>query len=100
MESGWPTNKASVPESVRPYWDVRSEPKSHEELLYKQDRVVIPTTLHSSILHKLHAAHRGPDFTLRHARNTVFWPGLTPQFSISPGIQALDDDVGGGLAYT
>ena len=100
VESGWPTDKASVPESVRPYWDVRSELKSHEELLYKQDRVVIPTTLHSSILHKLHAAHRGPDFTLRHARNTVFWPGLTPQFSISPGIQALDDDVGGGLAYT
>ena len=79
VESGWPTDKASVPESVRPYWDVRSELKSHEELFYKQDRVVIPITLHSSILHKLHAAHRGPDFTLRHARNTVFWPGLTPQ---------------------
>ena len=25
------------------------------------------------------AAHRGPDFTLRHARNTVFWSGLTLQ---------------------
>ena len=79
MESGWPTDRASVPESVRPYWDVRSELKSHEGLLYKQDRVVIPTVLRSSIQHKLHAAHRGPDFTLRHARNTVFWPGLTPQ---------------------
>ena len=39
----------------------------------------IPTALRSSILHKLHVAHRGPDFTLRQARNTVFWPGLTPQ---------------------
>jgi len=74
VESGWPTDRASVPESVRPYWDVRSELKSHEGLLYKQDRVVIPTVLRSSILHKLHADHRGLDFTLHHARNTVFWP--------------------------
>ena len=79
VESGWPTDKASVPESVRPNWDVRSELKSKEGLLYKQDRVVIPTALRSSILHKLHVAHRGPDFTLRQARNTVFWPGLSPQ---------------------
>ena len=52
VESGWPTNKASVPESVRLYWDVRSELKSHEGLLYKQDRVIIPTALPSSVLHK------------------------------------------------
>ena len=31
------------------------------------------------MLHKLHAAHRDPEFTLRHARNCVFWPGLTSQ---------------------
>jgi len=71
VESGWPTDIASVPESAQPYWDVRSEFKSHEGLLYKQDRVVIPTALRSSILHKLHAVHRGPDFTLQHACNTV-----------------------------
>ena len=33
VESGWPTNKASVPESVRLYWDVRSELKLNEGLL-------------------------------------------------------------------
>ena len=29
----------SVPESVRPYWDVRSELRSHEELLYRQIKI-------------------------------------------------------------
>ena len=29
VESGWPTDKASVPKSVRPYCVVRSELKSH-----------------------------------------------------------------------
>ena len=33
VESGWPTKKASVPESVRLYWDVRSELKLNEGLL-------------------------------------------------------------------
>ena len=43
VESGWPTDK--VPESVKPYWDVCSELRSHEGLLFIQYRVVIPTAL-------------------------------------------------------
>lgn len=35
VESGWPTDKASVRESVRPYLDVSTEFKSNEGLLYK-----------------------------------------------------------------
>ena len=35
--------------------------------------------MRQTILNKLHAAHCGPDFTLRHARSCVFWPGLTSQ---------------------
>ena len=79
IETGWPNDKASVPALVHPYWSVRHELTIHEGLLFKQDRVVIPSSLRSSILHKLHAAHRGAEFTLRHARTCVFWPGLNSQ---------------------
>ena len=37
--------------------------------------------LRTSLLHKLHAAHWGSEFTLRHARNCVFWPGLHSQIT-------------------
>ena len=81
IESGWPSDKAKVPHLVRSYWHVRHELTVNEGLLFKQDRVVIPTSLHPNILYKLHAAHRGAEFTLRHARNCVFWPGLNSQIT-------------------
>ena len=31
------------------------------------------------MLHKLDAAHRGIEFSQRHARNCVFWPGINDQ---------------------
>lgn len=41
--------------------------------------MVIPSSLRSNILCKLHTAHRGTEFTLRHARSCVFWPGINSQ---------------------
>ena len=56
---GWPDDKAAVPELARPYWSVRHELTAHDGLLFKQDRVVIPSSLRECLLRKLHAAHRG-----------------------------------------
>ena len=78
---GWPDDKAAVPELARPYWSVRHELTAHDGLLFKQDRVVIPSSLRERLLRKLHAAHRGSEFTLRHARSCVFWPGLNSQIT-------------------
>ena len=78
---GWPDDKAAVPELARPYWSVRHELAAHDGFLFKQDRVVIPSSLRERLLRKLHAAHRGSKFTLRHARSCVFWPGLNSQIT-------------------
>ncbi|KAK2556262.1 Transposon Tf2-6 polyprotein [Acropora cervicornis] len=79
VETGWPNDKASVPVLIHPYWSVRHELTIHDGLLFKQDRVVIPSSLRSNILRKLRTAHRGTEFTLRHARSCVFWPGINSQ---------------------
>ena len=81
IQSGWPHNKSRVPPLAQPYWTFRNELVSHEGLLFKQDRVIIPSTLRQEILQRLHVAHRGLEFTLRHARNCVFWPGINSQVS-------------------
>ncbi|KAK3707527.1 hypothetical protein QZH41_018495 [Actinostola sp. cb2023] len=59
IESGWPTDKAGTSELARPYWSDRHELTTHDGLLFKQDRVIIPSSLRHTMLHKLHAAHRG-----------------------------------------
>ena len=44
VETGWPNDKASVPVLIHPYWSVRHELTIHDGLLFKQDRVVIPSS--------------------------------------------------------
>ena len=48
-------------------------------MLFKQNRVIIPLSVRPKILHKLHAAHRGTEFTLR--RSCVFWPHINDQIT-------------------
>ena len=79
VEAGWPNYKVAVPELARPYWTIRHELTPHDGLLFKQGRVIVPSSSRPTILHKLHAAHRGPEFTIRHARSCVFWPGINSQ---------------------
>ena len=79
VEDGWPNNQPAVPELERPYWTFHHELTSHDGLLFKQGRVIVPSSSHPTILHKLHAAHHGHEFTIRHARSRVFWPGINSQ---------------------
>ena len=67
---GWPNDKSAIPELARPYWSIRQELTVHDGLQFKQNRVIIPSSLRESLVRKLHAAHRGSEFTLRHARNS------------------------------
>jgi hypothetical protein len=40
-------------------------------------RLVVPQALRKEVLKRLHASHQGIERTLRRARQTVFWPGIT-----------------------
>ena len=41
------------------------------------ERLVIPKGLRKNILTELHTGHTGVDRSLRRARETVYWPGMT-----------------------
>jgi hypothetical protein len=40
-------------------------------------RLVVPQALRKEVLRRLHASHQGIERTLRRARQTVFWPGIS-----------------------
>lgn len=79
VEAGWPNHVAPVPELARPYWSFRHKLTLNDGLLLKQGCAIVPSFSHPTILNKLHAAYRGPEFTIRHARSCVFWPGINSQ---------------------
>ena len=48
-------------------------------MLYKGDRVIVPTVLCKEIMKHIHASHQGEQACLRRARDALFWPGMMQQ---------------------
>ena len=74
---GWPEVYKDCPADLHPFWNFRDELSVENQLLFKGDRVVIPSTLHPEILKHLHTGHMGTEKMQLRARSSVFWPELT-----------------------
>ena len=79
IRSGWPENRAQVPECVRPYFDVRDELTIQNELIFKGQQIVVPAVLRKELMEKTHASHIGIEGCTRRARDTLYWPRMTTE---------------------
>ncbi|XP_044167088.1 uncharacterized protein K02A2.6-like [Acropora millepora] len=79
IRSGWPENRAQVPECVRPYFDVRDELTIQNELIFKGQQIVVPAVLRKELMEKTHVSHIGIEGCTRRARDTLYWPRMTTE---------------------
>ncbi|XP_049513828.1 uncharacterized protein K02A2.6-like [Dermacentor silvarum] len=72
--TSWPDNKHEVPEVIRPYWPYQEEIHAQDGLLFRSNKVIIPSSIKAEILALLHVAHPGADKMKARARSVMFWP--------------------------
>uniref|UniRef100_A0A8C5QD11 Gypsy retrotransposon integrase-like protein 1 n=1 Tax=Leptobrachium leishanense TaxID=445787 RepID=A0A8C5QD11_9ANUR len=76
---GWPHAKELVPLEASPFYHIRDELSVQDGVLFKGERVVIPSELRSDIMSRIHSSHFGVEGCLRRARESVYWPGMNAQ---------------------
>ncbi|XP_043188392.1 uncharacterized protein K02A2.6-like [Amphibalanus amphitrite] len=76
VTNGFPSSKEQLPYHLLPYWSVRHELSSQDDLILKGRRILIPFSSRKDTMRALHDAHQGIERTKRRARQTVWWPGL------------------------
>ena len=76
IRRGWPPTKEDVVASIRDYFPFREELSLQNGLVFKGERLVIPTSVREDMLSKIHASHIGIQGCLRRAREVLYWPGL------------------------
>ena len=54
---GFPDSKRSMPPELSPYFQVRSELSIAEELIFKGDKIVIPSALRKEMKERIHMGH-------------------------------------------
>ncbi|XP_036340441.1 uncharacterized protein K02A2.6-like [Rhagoletis pomonella] len=85
IKDGWTEDKSKVNDNIKQYWKVRDELITNNNLLFKGNRLVVPPQMRREILNK---PHQGMESTLKLARETVYWIGITDE--IKQMIQACE----------
>ena len=57
--NSWPRCKSNLHPTVQVYWDYQEELTIHNELIFKRDKIVIPTALRADMLKAVHQPHLG-----------------------------------------
>ncbi|XP_054713788.1 uncharacterized protein K02A2.6-like [Uloborus diversus] len=77
IQNGWPKQFSQVPEKLRPYWNFKEELHDSNDLIFLGHRLVVPKTMQSYVLSKLHSAHQGITTCQNKAKVSLYWPKMS-----------------------
>ena len=75
--SGWPKYAKDVPEEIRKYHAVSGELSVVDSKIIYHNRLVIPSSLRSEVLERIHDGHQGMTRCRERANMSVWWPGIS-----------------------
>lgn len=75
-KKGWPTDKKKCPEPLRYLFKLKNEIILEDDLLFYNERVIIPKSMRNLILKQLHEPHFGITKTIERAKSSVYWPNI------------------------
>ena len=79
IQGGWPEKQRHLTDNIRQYWTFREELAYVDGLIFKNSRLVVPHTLRSEMLSKIHESHMGMVKCKERARDVLYWPGMAKQ---------------------
>ena len=79
IRAGWPTSRKACPRDVTPYYDSRSELVEDKDLVYRGERLVVPSNMRLDMLKQIHRSHIGIGGCRRRAREVLYWPRMNAE---------------------
>ena len=74
---GWPENRSQLHTKVQDFWNYRDELSVYDDIIYKGERIVIPSSMRSEMLDRIHESHLGIEKSRSRARDILFWPRMS-----------------------
>ena len=75
-QQGWP-HKGKINFYVKPYFSYKDEIWFHDGILFKGQRIIVPSSLRTEILKIIHTGHFGIEKCRIRAQTSVFWPRIS-----------------------
>ena len=77
MNGSWPKYVNDCGEPAKLYWSMRDELSLYQEIVLYNDRIVIPRSLRTELLHRIHEGHQGREKCKSLARRVIYWKGMS-----------------------
>lgn len=74
---GWPDSRKECPASIVEYWNHRDELSVSDDIIFRGQKIVIPSSLRLEMTKSVHDSHMGVEKSLQRARDIMFWPRMT-----------------------
>lgn len=74
IANGWPTNRTHLNEDLKAYYQMRNEITEGDGLMFRNNKILIPTKMRQTILNSIHTGHLGINKSVEKARRAVYWP--------------------------
>uniref|UniRef100_A0A3P9MQF2 Gypsy retrotransposon integrase-like protein 1 n=1 Tax=Oryzias latipes TaxID=8090 RepID=A0A3P9MQF2_ORYLA len=85
IQSDWPESRKRCPTTVAEYWNHRHEISEVDGILLKGEKIIIPHSLRTDMLSRIHTGHLGIEKSKQRARDVLFWPGMGKQIETLVG---------------
>ena len=79
--SGWSERKSHVDPELRAYWNIKEAISVCDDLLLRNDKLIVPSSLREEILSQFHSSHLGIEKCKRIARDVLFWLRMNQQIA-------------------
>ena len=88
MNQGWPDLRGDCPGEVQVYYPFREQITVQDGIVFKEDRVIVPSTLRYGFMDRIHSSHIGIQGCFRRARKVLYWPNMNQD--VEKYIQSCD----------
>lgn len=84
--NGWPKSNKNITDlELQIMYKLKNDIHVQNDVIYKNDKIVIPKPLRSDILNNIHTGHLGINKCKKRARSVVYWPGMSKDIDVKIG---------------
>lgn len=76
IQNGWPPKQDALNEELRPYHRFRDELSYNDGIVLRGEKILVPISLRTRLLHLAHQSHMGLSKTKSRLRQTYWWPAM------------------------
>lgn len=74
--NGWPSDKSKIKDSVKCFWKHKNDIYFENDLLFLNDRIILPKNFGRELISIIHEGHQGIEKTKRRACELFYWFGM------------------------